>query len=180
MTFFLNEIKTVARMKKSILIGAILLPLSIWGQKNAHFSVEVSSDTIGMKGSIEVVFTLENAQSKAFSPPSFDGFDAQGPATSMMTSINNGAMSQTTSYTFYLSPRSVGSFEIGFASVNTEGGILKTEEKKVVVVEHYDAEIRPKQSPRSLFDSNDDFFFRRPSPPQQPKKSKKKYQTEKI
>jgi hypothetical protein len=167
-------------MKKLILISTILFPLSIWGQKEAHFTVEMSSDTVGLDGSIEVVFTLENAQSKTFSPPSFDGFDAQGPATSMMTSINNGAVSQTASYTFYLSPRSVGSFKIGSASVNTEGGVLKTTERTVVVIEHYDTEMRPKQSPRSLFDSNDDFFFRRPTPSQPPNKSKKKYQTEKI
>jgi BatD DUF11 like domain len=168
-------------MKKIVLIISILAPLSIWGQKNGSFNVAVSGDTVGLNGSIEVTFTLENVSNKQFTPPSFDGFEAQGPSTSMMTSITNGAMTQSTSYTFYLTPRSVGRFKIPSVSMDTEGGTtMKTEEKTIVVVEHYDAKIRPKQRSRGLFDSDDDFFFRRPTPPQAPEKPKKKYPTEKI
>ena len=168
-------------MKKFISIIALLAPLSIWGQKEATFSVSVSSDTVGLNGTLEVTYTLENAPNKQFTPPKFDGFDAQGPSTSMMTSITNGAMKQSTSYTYYLTPRSVGSFTVPSVSVGTEGAVLKTEAKTIVVVEHYDAEIPPQQNRRSLFDSNDDFFFRRtPTPPPTPEKSKKKYSTEKI
>jgi BatD DUF11 like domain len=167
-------------MKKIILFLTILGPLSIWGQNDATFTVTMSSDTVGLNGSIEVTFTLENAPNKPFTPPSFDGFNVQGPSTSMMTSITNGAMKQTASYTFYLTPRSVGIFKIGSVSLNNEGTSLKTDEKTIVVVEHYDAEMRPKQNRRSLFDNNDDFFFRRATPPQSPEKPKKKYQTEKL
>ncbi len=168
-------------MKKIILVMAILGPLSIWGQKDAAFSVHLSSDTGGLNGSIEVTFTLENAPNKQFTPPDFEGFNVQGPSTSMMTSINNGEMKQTVSYTFYLSPRAVGSFKIGSVSLDTEGSLLlKTEEKTVVVLAHYDVETRSQQRTRGLFDSNDDFFFRRPTPPQVPEKPKKKYQTEKL
>ncbi len=168
-------------MKKIILVIAILAPLSIWGQKEAAFTVSLSSDTVGLNGTLEVTFTLENAPNKQFTSPKFDGFDAQGPSTSMMTSITNGAVKQTASYTYYLTPRSVGSFTVPSVSLNTEGAALKTEEKTIVVMEHYDAEIRPQQNRRSLFDSNDDFFFRRaPTPPPTPEKSKKKYSTEKI
>jgi hypothetical protein len=167
-------------MKKLLFLLSILAPLSIWGQKDASFSVAVSSDTVGLNGSIQVTFTLENVPNKRFTPPSFDGFDAQGPSTSMMTSITNGAMKQSTSYTFYLTPRSVGRFTIPSVSMDTEGGAVKTEEKTIVVVEHYYGGIRPQPRSRGLFDSNDDFFFRRPTPPQAPEKSKKKYPTEKI
>jgi hypothetical protein len=167
-------------MKKLLFIISILAPLSIWGQKNAAFSVVVSSDTVGLNGSIQIIFTLENVSNKQFTPPSFDGFEAQGPSTSMMTSITNGAMKQSTAYTFYLTPRSVGSFKIPSMSMDTEGGTVKTEEKIIVVVEHYDGGIRPQPRSRGLFDSNDDFFFRRPTPPQAPEKPKKKYSTEKI
>jgi BatD DUF11 like domain len=167
-------------MKKIIFWVAFWGPLSMWGQKDASFNVAISSDTVGLNGSIEVVFTIENAPNKQFTPPSFDGFEAQGPSTSMMTSIMNGAMKQTASYTFYLTPRSVGSFKIAPVSLDTEGGVLKTEEKTIVVLEHYDAETRPKQRQRGLFDGNDDFFFRRSPPPPPVEKTKKKYQTEKI
>ena len=172
-------------MKKIILYFAILGPLSIWGQKDATFSMAISSDTVGLNGSIEVTFTVENMPNKQFTPPTFDGFDAQGPSTSMMTSITNGAMKQSASYTYFLTPRSVGTFKIPSVSLNTEGSVLTTEEKTVVVVAHYDAEIRPKQNNRrGLFD-NDDFFGRPMFPPQTPKtpekeKPKKKYSTEKI
>jgi hypothetical protein len=167
-------------MKKFIFLVAFLGPLSIWGQKDASFNVAVSSDTVGLNGTIEVVFTIENAPNKQFKSPSFDGFDAQGPSTSMMTSIMNGEMKQTASYTFYLTPRTVGNFKIPSVSLDTEGSLLKTEEKTIVVLEHYDAETRPKQRQRSLFDSNDDFFFRRSQPQPPAEKTKKKYQTEKI
>lgn len=167
-------------MKKLILIISILGPLSIWGQKDGSFSVAISNDTVGLNGSIEVTFTLENAPNKQFTPPVFDGFDAQGPSTSMMTSITNGSMKQSASYTFYLTPRAVGSFKIPPVSLSIDGNVLKTEEKTIVVVEHYDAEIRPQQRARSLFDFNEDPFFRRSAPPPPPEKSKKKYQSEKI
>lgn len=174
-------------MKKIVLFFAILGPLSIWGQKDGAFSVAISSDTVGLNGSINVTFTLENMPNKQFTPPSFDGFEAQGPSTSMMTSITNGSMKQSASYTYYLTPRSTGSFKIPSVSLTTEGGVLTTEEKTVVVMEHFDAEIRPKQhNQRGFFDSDD--FFGRPIFPQQmppptpptPEKSKKKYSTEKI
>jgi hypothetical protein len=167
-------------MKKLILFISILGPLSIWGQKDASFNVAISNDTVGLNGTIEVTFTVENAPNKQFSPPTFDGFDAQGPSTSMMTSITNGSMKQTASYTFYLTPRKVGTFKIPSVSLNADGNILKTEEKTIAVVEHYDAEIRPQQRSRSLFDFNEDPFFRRSTPPPPPEKPKKRYQTEKI
>ena len=168
-------------MKKIITILAILVPLSIWGQKDAAFTVSLSSDTVGLNGALEVTYTLENAPNKQLTPPKFDGFDVEGPSTSMMTSMVNGSVTQSASYMYYLTPRAVGSFVVPSVSLDTEGGVLKTEEKKIVVVEHYDAEIRPQQNRRSLFDSNDDFFFRRtPTPPPTPERPKKKYSTEKI
>ena len=172
-------------MKKIILFFAILGPLSIWGQKDATFSITISSDTVGLNGSIEVTFTVENMPNKQFRSPTFDGFDAQGPSTLMMTSITNGVMKQSASYTYFLTPRSIGTFKIPPVSLNTEGSVLATEEKTIVVVEYYDAEIRPKQNNmRRLFD-NDDFFGRPMFPQQTPKtpekeKPKKKYSTEKI
>jgi hypothetical protein len=167
-------------MKKLLLIISILGPLSIWGQTDASFSVAISNDTVGLNGVVEVTFTLENAPNKQFAPPDFDGFVAQGPSTSMMTSITNGSMKQTASYTFYLTPRAIGSFKIGSVSLNIDGNVLKTEEKTVIVVAHSDAEIRPQQRARSLFDFNENPFFRRSTPPPTPEKSKKKYQSEKI
>jgi BatD DUF11 like domain len=168
-------------MKKYLFL-LLITPLSIWAQKNAQFTMTVSGDTIGLSGHLEVVFTLENAQGKRFNFPKFEGFQAQGPSTSMMTSIVNGEMKQNQSYTFYLMPNEVGKVEIGEATVEVNGEKLKTEPKSVVIVEKYEAEIKPRQQMQGFW-GDDDFFFRRPTPAMPPSpsdKPKKKYQTEKL
>lgn len=158
-----------------------LYPLSqIAAQKDAKINIEVSSDTIGLNNTLEVAITVENAKAKNFNPPSFEGFRVQGPSTSTSMSIINGDMTQSSTYTFYLTPREKGAFKIGSASVDTEGGTLKTDEKEIVVVENFDPEIKPQKRQQSLW--GDDPFFSRPMMPQQraPEKAKKKYNTEKL
>lgn len=163
-------------MKKWLFIFSLSIPLSMTAQKDAKISMEVSSDTIGLNNTLEVVITVENAKAKRFNPPSFDGFAVQGPSTSTSMSIINGDMTQSATYTFYLTPREKGTFKIGSASVDTEGGVLKTNDKEIIVVEHFDLEIKPRQRSQSLWDDNP-FFMQQP---QEKKKTKKKYETEKI
>ena len=163
-------------MKKWFLIFSLSIPLSIAAQKEAKISMEVSSDTIGLNNTLEVTVTVENAKSKRFNPPSFDGFSVQGPSTSTSMSIINGDMTQSATYTFYLTPREKGSFKISPASVDTEGGTLKTEEKNIMVVENFDPEIKPRQRPQSLWEGNP-FFTPQPRVKE---KTKKKFETEKI
>jgi BatD DUF11 like domain len=166
-------------MKKILFFIAFFTPLSIsalFAQKEANFTVEINSDTVGLEGNLEVVFTLENAKLKKFNPPSFDGFDVQGPSTSSMTSIVNGEMSQKMSYTFYLTPQKLGHFTIGEASVELDKGVLTTEKKDIQVVERYESKSKPKR--RNFFDE-DGFFNSRPKQ-RAPEKEKKKYETERI
>ena len=100
-------------------------------------------------------------------------------------------MTQSATYTFYLTPKEKGAFKIGSASVDTdgtsrdnrEGGVLKTEEKEINVVENFDPEIKPRKRQQSIW--GDDLFFGRPTMPQQripekTEKAKKKFETEKI
>ena len=164
----------------SLLLFLSLYPLSqIAAQKDAKINIEVSSDTIGLNNTLEVAITVENAKAKNFNPPSFEGFRVQGPSTSTSMSIINGDMTQSATYTFYLTPREKGAFKIGSASVDTEGGTLKTDEKEVVVVENFDPEIKPQKRQQSIWDDNP--FFSRPVPQQRvPEKTKKKYDTEKL
>ena len=163
-------------MKKWLIIFSLSIPLSICAQKDAKISIEVSSDTIGLNNTLEVVITVEYTKAKHFNPPSFDGFDVQGPSTSTSMSIINGDMTQSATYTFYLTPREKGAFKIGSASITTEGGALQTEEKNIVVLETFDPEIKPRQRPQSIWDDNN---FSTPEP-RAKTKSKKKYETEKI
>ena len=163
-------------MKKWLFIFSLYLPLSIAAQKDAKISMNVSSDTIGLNNTLEVTFTVENAKVKKFNPPSFDGFDVQGPSTSTSMSIINGDMTQSATYTFYLTPREKGTFKIGSASITTEGGTLQTKEKEIIILENFDAEIKPRQRQQGLWDDNP-FFM---PEPRAKEKSKKKYETEKI
>jgi hypothetical protein len=183
-------------MRKIIFYLIIGLPLSIlpfgsevWGQKEAHFTMSLNSDTIGMNSGLEVTFTLENAQTKKFNPPNFDDFEVQGPSTATSMSIVNGDMSQKISYTYYLTPKKQGNFVIGKATVEADGKELETEEKSVVVVDYYEAPKRRKQNRNPFFMDHDDNEFPRAYPrerivprPQAPdeKEKKKKYSTEKI
>jgi BatD DUF11 like domain len=181
-------------MKKIILSLISIIPLSIlpfgnsiWGQKETHFTMSVSSDTVGMNGGLEVTFTLENAQTKEFNPPNFDGFEAQGPSTASSMSFMNGDMSQKISYTYYLTPKTQGSFVIGKATVETDGKTLETEPKSVVVVDFYEAPKRSNQNRNPFFNDDDDFprAFPREQMTPRPQKpdaqdKKKKYSTEKI
>ena len=166
-------------MKKMLFLIAIFTPLSITallGQKEADFNMEISSDTIGLEGSLEVTFSIENAKLKKFKPPTFEGFEVQGPSQSSMTSIVNGEVSQKLSYTYYLSPNKIGQFSIGEASAELENGVLKTEKKDIQVVEHYEPNVKTKR--RNFFDE-DGFFNNRPKQ-RMPEKEKKKYETERI
>ena len=163
-------------MKKWLFIFSLYLPLSIAAQKDAKISMNVSSDTIGLNNTLEVAFTVENAKVKKFNPPSFDGFDVQGPSTSTSMSIINGDMTESATYTFYLTPREKGAFKIGSASITTEGGTLQTNEKEIIVIEYFEPEIKPRQRQQSLWDDN--LFFM--PEPRAKEKSKKKYETEKI
>ena len=163
-------------MKKWLLIFSLSIPLSMAAQKDAKISMEVSSDTIGLNNTLEVVITVENAKTKRFNSPSFDGFAVQGPSVSTSMSIINGDMTQSATYTYYLTPREKGTFKIGSASVDTEGGILKSDDKEIIVVEHFNPEIKPRQRRQSLWDDNP-FFMEQP---REKDKKKKKYETEKI
>ena len=170
--------------KMSIIYCFFLLCLypfeQIAAQKGGKITMEVSSDTIGLNNTLEVAITVENAKVKGFNPPKFEGFRVQGPSTSTSMSIINGDMTQSSTYTFYLTPREKGTFKIGSASVDTEGGSLKTDEKEIIVIENFDPEIKPQKRQQSIW--GDDPFFSRPTMPQQrvPEKTKKKYDTEKI
>ena len=178
--------QSIFKMKKYIFLIALFPPMLLSAQDKPVLKTEVSSDTIGMNGTLEIVFTLENAQLKKFNPPSFDGFDAQGP--SIMTSVNmtNGVTTQSASYTYYLTPKKTGIYTIGSATAETNTGSVSSENKTITVFEQFDA---PKKNNRSRFgffeDESPNFFNVRPSKPKlqaQPKQEPKTktYSTEDI
>ncbi len=173
-------------MKKNIFFIAFIFPLVLSAQEKPLLKTDFSSDTVGMNGSLEIVFTLENAAIKKLNPPNFEGFDVQGPSTMTSMSIVNGVTTQSMSYTYYLTPKKTGVFNFDAASAETSLGVVNSDKKTLVVLDNYAI---PKKNNRSRFGFFDDeapgFFNVRPSQPKSapPKKSqttKSKYSTEDI
>ncbi len=174
-------------MKRLFFLFSMIVPFSegvliesLYCQKSSAVKVEMSSDTVGMNGYLEVTFVVENQTIKKFNPPSFEGFDVQGPSTSSMMSIVNGETTQRVSYTYILTPKQLGKLTIGSANIETKEGVLKTEKQQVVAIEYFEFR-RPQSQRRGFFDEEENFF--RPfssRPPQEPENKKKKYSTEKI
>ncbi|MEN9609896.1 MAG: hypothetical protein RLZZ628_710 [Bacteroidota bacterium] len=175
-------------MKKLFLLYFIFLAHFAKAQKESRFKMTLSEDTIGLNGSLEMRLTLENAQARKFNPPNLDGFEVQGPSQSTSVSIVNGDMSQISTYTYYLKPKSVGVFKIGAATVATETGELASESKQIVVLEKFESS-KPKstarqRNPFGFNDSEDAFDIFQRAPNQQrgsdKKPARKKYEVEKI
>jgi hypothetical protein len=168
-------------MKKILLFILSLIPLSIMAQNEGKITMDISQDTVGLNGSMEVIITVENAKVKKFEPPSFDGFEVQGPSTASSMSIINGDVTQKVSYTFYLTPTRVGELKIDTAMAHTEGGNLRTDAKSVIAVEHYESVSKSQKRQRGFFD--DDFespFLKQMPVPKKEETKKKKYTPERI
>lgn len=177
-------------MKKVILLLFLLNTLVAAAQKDANFTVTVSTDSILMDNYLEVTFKLENASAQAFTPPSFEGFQVlSGPNTASSMSIVNGTMTQSISYSYYLKPNDIGNYYIPPASIEADGNVLETAPLEVGVFPNPDGiQQNPSQKRSSIFEYRDPFdsdFFRefdrrRTPPPAEPKpeeKVKKKKKT---
>ncbi len=168
-------------MKKTCLIPIVLFGwlFVMQAQDNSSFSV-MMPDTVAPGMTFEVVFSLENAKGEGFEAPDFPGLQiVSGPNMSSSFSFMNGTSSQKMSYTYLMKAENTGTLSIGQAKIYVDGQALKTEWKKIAVVEGY---VMPRKK-----DPFDGFFNRREKdffewPEKQPKddnyidkkKSKKK------
>lgn len=84
---------------------------------------------------VQIQFILDNADGTAFKPPSFKTFQrVQGPSTSTSTSIANGRMTSSKSYTYQVVPNRVGTYTIGPATIKVKGKTMTTKPLKFKVV----------------------------------------------
>lgn len=167
-----------------ILLG-LLTGFSSFAQqdKTVSFSVQVAYDTVGLEEQIEVKYTLKNAKAVApFATPAFDGFQLlAGPMTSQSMSVINGDMTQSVSYIFILKPTKLGIYNIIATSIETEEGVLITDDVALIVVEKVE---RPQyNSPSNAFQDpfsnnpffNDPFFNQQIDPRQQMDEMRKNF-----
>ncbi len=124
-------------MKKisiKILFATLLLIAEIFPQT---FTATVDNNKIGLNDRLQVSFTFSGndvTRLDAFQPPNFDGFMVlSGPNQSTSMQIINGAVSASKTYSYYLQPKSTGTFTIGSASIKYKDDSYKTEPIKIEV-----------------------------------------------
>jgi len=149
-------------MKKLVVFIVSLMMISVlaFSQEEAKLTVKVSRDSILMGNYFEVKFKVENASVKNFEAPIFEGFTVvSGPNQSSSMMINNGAVTQSVTYSYYIKPQDIGYFFIEPAYVETDKGPLASIPVEVLVVANPDGIIQqPQQNSRNDFFNRDDFF----------------------
>ncbi|MEO1451524.1 MAG: BatD family protein, partial [Bacteroidota bacterium] len=119
-----------------------LIILSIWmsflgrgAMQGQTFTAFADRTEVPVGGTIQVSFKLENAQTRDIEYPNFSGFQVlSGPNTSQSMQIVNGAVTQSLTYSFYLSPSKTGTFNIGTAKAKVQGKSYATKPITIKVV----------------------------------------------
>jgi len=145
-THFYKTKRTMKRQLFLICVGLLIAVCSLAQiDQEVSFSVTVSYDTVGLEERFEVKYTVKNTKVLGnFTPPTFDGFQlVGGPMTSQQMNYVNGQMSQSLSYTYILKPTDLGAYNIMGVSVETEKGMLVTDDIAVVVVDEVDRPVPP-------------------------------------
>ena len=117
---------------KSVVILFFMLSI---GFVNAQvsFVAKVSKKSLGINERLRVDFEM-NEDGDNFVPPSFNGFNVVGgPNQSISNSWINGRRSYSKTYSYFLAPKSQGTFTINQATIDIEDQIYKTTPLKVTV-----------------------------------------------
>lgn len=113
-------------MKLKYLILGFLLFTAGLVQAQVRFEAKVSREKLGINERLRVDFEM-NEDGDNFKPPSFDGFTVVGgPNQKISTSILNGKMEYSKTYSFYLQPKSRGNLTIGQAEIIIDDKTYKT------------------------------------------------------
>lgn len=113
-------------MKTRYLIVGFLLFASSLLQAQVRFEAKVSREKLGINERLRVDFEM-NEDGDNFKPPSFDDFTVVGgPNQRISTSILNGKMEYSKTYSFYLQPKERGKATIGQAEIEIDDKIYKT------------------------------------------------------
>jgi len=116
----------------------------------------VDKNHLALNETVDITYSFDGNGSN-FQPPSFSDFSVlSGPNTSQSMQIINGKVSQSTSYTYYLSPKKEGKFTIGPGSA-TVGG--KRVESNSVTIEVTKASAGGAQPKGNVHQGADDNLF---------------------
>lgn len=117
----------------SIFILFILMGIGV--QAQVSFVVKASKKTLGINERLRIDFEM-NEDGDNFVPPSFKGFSVVGgPNQSISNSWINGKRSYSKTYSYFLAPKSQGTFSINQATIEIDDQIYKTTPLKIIITE---------------------------------------------
>ena len=106
---------------KHKIIFLILTFYTLYGFSQTRFTSNVNRNKVGLNEQFSLTFTINN-NGDQFSPPNLSNFSIiSGPSTSSSTSIINGKITRENSYSYRLRAKKKGIFNIGPASINSNG-----------------------------------------------------------
>ena len=126
-------------MKKLNFIFVLLLLITACGRLFPQtLTASVANTKVGLGDQFEVQFSFNGPDVNSvsgFRSPDFANFMIlSGPNQSTSMSIINGAVSGSLTYSYYIQPKSIGSFTIGSATVTYKGTAFKSQPIKIEVV----------------------------------------------
>jgi len=117
----------------SIFILFILMGIGV--QAQVSFVVKASKKTLGINERLRIDFEM-NEDGDNFVPPSFKGFNVVGgPNQSISNPWINGKRSYSKTYSYFLAPKSQGTFSINQATIEIDDQIYKTTPLKIIITE---------------------------------------------
>ncbi len=115
------------------LVCSLLNPVAAQDADAVTFELQLSKDKLGINERLRVDFTM-NKDGDHFTPPDFEGFRVVGgPLQNISSSWVNGVRSYSKTYSYTLAPTARGVFTIGQATIEIDGELYKSLEKKVEV-----------------------------------------------
>jgi hypothetical protein len=109
--------------------------MGIGVQAQVSFVVKASKKTLGINERLRIDFEM-NEDGDNFVPPSFKGFNVVGgPNQSISNSWINGKRSYSKTYSYFLAPKSQGTFSINQATIEIDDQIYKTTPLKIIITE---------------------------------------------
>ena len=118
----------------SIFILFILMSIGVV-QAQVSFVVKASKKTLGINERLRINFEM-NEDGDNFIPPSFKGFNVVGgPNQSISNSWINGKRSYSKTYSYFLAPKSQGTFTVNQATIEIDSQIYKTTPIKIIITE---------------------------------------------
>ncbi len=117
---------------KSVFIIVFMLSIG-FAKAQVSFVAKVSKKSLGINERLRVDFEM-NEDGDNFVPPSFNGFNVVGgPNQSISNSWINGRRSYSKTYSYFLAPKSQGTFTINQATIEIDNQIYKTTPLNITV-----------------------------------------------